>query len=378
MRVLHVYSGNLYGGVERMLSTLASHRDLCPIMEPGFALSFEGRLSRELTETGAAVHMLGNVRASRPATLRRARRELAELLKPARYDVVICHSVWAQAIFGPEVRGCGLPLVFWLHDAASGRHWLERWARRTPPRLAICNSRFTAGTLPALYPGSRGEVIPREVIYCPVAIPAQAQGERAQTRADMNTAPETTVIIQASRLESWKGHGVLLDALSRLKERPDWVCWQVGGPQRKSEAVYLERLKDQAARLGIRERVRFLGQREDVPRLLAAADIHCQPNTSPEPFGIAFIEALSARLPVVATGIGGAAEIIDNSSGRLVEPNDPERLSSALRELLEDSSLRKTLGSNGPRRARALSDPAAQLARLAGLLDRAGRDEAAA
>lgn len=374
MRVLHVYSGNLYGGVERMLVTMASHRDLCAGVEPGFALSFEGRLSRELIATGATVHLLGNVRASRPLTLRRARRELAKLLKLARYDVVICHSVWAQAIFGPEVRALGLPLVFWLHDAASGRHWLERWARLTPPALAICNSRFTADTLPALYPGARGEVI-----HCPVPLAESlAEGERARTRDGMNVAAETAVIIQTSRLERWKGHGVLLDALSRLKGKTSWVCWQVGGPQRKGEAVYLDELKDQAARLGIAGRVRFLGQREDVPRLLAAADIHCQPNTSPEPFGIALIEALAARLPVVTTRIGGAAEIIDDQSGRLVQPGDARGLSLVLGELLEDTSLRKALGSNGPARARAVSDPATQLARLAGLLDGLGRDEAAA
>ncbi|HKY05694.1 MAG TPA: glycosyltransferase [Blastocatellia bacterium] len=372
MRVLHVYSGNLYGGVERMLVTLASHRELCAGVEPGFALSFEGRLSRELAETGAALHMLGKVRASRPATLRRARREFAKLLRSARYDVVICHSVWAQAIFGPEARRYGAPLVFWLHDAAGGRHWLERWARLTPPALAICNSRFTAGTLPSLYPRARAEVI-----HCPVPV-AEPRADRASARDEMKVDLKTAVIIQASRLERWKGHSVLIDALARLKERTDWVCWQVGGPQRKAEAVYLESLKDRAARLGIADRVRFLGQREDVPRLLAAADIHCQPNTGPEPFGIAFIEALAAGLPVVTTAIGGAAEIVDDQSGRLVQPDDAGGLKSVLGELLEDASLRKRLGSNGPARARAISDPASQLARLARLLDGVARDEAAA
>jgi glycosyltransferase involved in cell wall biosynthesis len=49
--------------------------------------------------------------------------------------------------------------------------------------------------------------------------------------------------------------------------------------------------------LRIADRVRFAGQRDDVPRLLAAADLHCQPNSSPEPFGVAFVEALAAGLP---------------------------------------------------------------------------------
>ncbi len=75
-------------------------------------------------------------------------------------------------------------------------------------------------------------------------------------------------------------------------------------------------------------------------RLLAAADIHCQPNTGPEPFGITFIEALYAGLPVVTTSIGGALEIVDGSCGMLVEPNDPAALAGALRRLIEDRELR--------------------------------------
>ena len=56
-------------------------------------------------------------------------------------------------------------------------------------------------------------------------------------------------------------------------------------------------------------------QRDDVPRLLAAADIFCQPNLGPEPFGIGFVEALSAGLPVITTATGGALEIVDGDCG---------------------------------------------------------------
>ena len=68
--------------------------------------------------------------------------------------------------------------------------------------------------------------------------------------------------------------------------------------------------------------MRFLGQREDVPRLMAAADVFCQPNTGPEPFGIVLVEALYAGLPVVTSGFGGAAEIVDQTCGVLTAPGD--------------------------------------------------------
>ena len=112
----------------------------------------------------------------------------------------------------------------------------------------------------------------------------------------------------------------------------------------------------------------FLGERRDVPALMRAADIHCQPNTAPEPFGLAFVEALDAGLPVVTTAIGGALEIVTPGCGVLVEPGNPAHLASALGALVADAAARHRLGSAGPARARALCDPTRQLEALAGIL----------
>ena len=100
MRVLHVYSGNLFGGIETMLLTLARLRGLCPAIESEIALVFEGRLGTELASTGITLHKLPDVRASRPLTVRIARRALADLIASRRYDRVICHAAWSQAMFG--------------------------------------------------------------------------------------------------------------------------------------------------------------------------------------------------------------------------------------------------------------------------------------
>ena len=70
-------------------------------------------------------------------------------------------------------------------------------------------------------------------------------------------------------------------------------------------------LKAIADRGGVADRVRFLGQRSDVPRLMAAADVFCQPNAGPEPFGVVFVEALYAGLPVVTSAFGGAVEVVE-------------------------------------------------------------------
>lgn len=361
LRILHVHSGNMYGGVETMLLTQARMRESHPEMQFSFALCFVGQLSEELSDCGAPLYWLGETRLRNPFSLRQARARLRELLAREAFDAVVTHSSWSQAIFGRLARESRVPLVFHQHGPTQGWHWLERWASRTEPDVALCNSSFTAATLASIYPR-----VLSEVVYCPVAPPAHSRVKVSarETRLALQTNESATVIIQVSRMEAWKGHALHLQALSLLKDVPGWVCWMVGGAQRSSEKKYLDGLQTAAARLGLAERVRFPGQRADVPELLAAADIYCQPNTGPEPFGIAFIEALYAGLPIVTTAIGGAREIIDESCGALVPPDDARALALSLRRLIEDERLRARLGQAGPARATLLCDPETQMFRL--------------
>jgi glycosyltransferase involved in cell wall biosynthesis len=367
MRVLYVHSGNLYGGVETLLRALARERGACPGVEPQFALCFGGRLREELGDEGVARHMLGGARVSRPWGVWRARRALAELLRRERFDAVVCHSAWSLALLGPAARGARTPLALWLHDAGAGAHWLDRWARLTPPDLVICNSRFTAEAARRLYPRARAEVV-----YSPLSLRATGSSPssvaRAALRAELRTTVDAVVIAQVGRMEPLKGHAAHLEALAALRDVPGWVCWQIGGAQRPSEVEYVEGLKSMAERLGIGGRVRFTGERADVAELLDAADVYCQPNTRPESFGLTFAEALAAGRPVVTTDLGGARELVDDSCGLLVAPGDAGALARALRPLVEDAARRARLGARGPERVRALCDPGRQMRRLGEVL----------
>jgi glycosyltransferase involved in cell wall biosynthesis len=332
------------------------------MLESSFALAGEGRLSDELRELAAQVHALGEVRVRHPGTIREARRRLRAILAREELDAVICHSPWAQALFAPVARRAAVPVVFHLHGNVTGRHWLELWARRSPPDLVITNSAFTAGTLRNLFPGARAELIRYPVEESGhVANPSN----RSDVRAELNTPEDDVVIVQSCRMEAWKGHRLHIEALTELRDLPGWTAWVVGGAQRSAEVAYRAELEESAARAGIQDRVRFVGQRRDVPRILRAADIHCQPNLGPEPFGIAFVEALYAGIPVVTTAMGGAKEIVDESCGILTEPGDAEALGAALRELVLQPELRRRLGAGGPARAAELCDPASQVKRLA-------------
>jgi glycosyltransferase involved in cell wall biosynthesis len=101
---------------------------------------------------------------------------------------------------------------------------------------------------------------------------------------------------------------------------------------------------------------------------MSAADIYCQPNTAPEPFGIAFVEALAAGLPVVTTAAGGALEVVDERCGVLLPEPSPEAVAGALQRLIDAPSLRASLAAAAPPQARRVSDPAARLAEIRDLV----------
>ena len=362
--VLHCCAGNLYGGIERIVAECAADRHLVPHMLTRFATCFDGRLAGELDASGAGCTRLGEVRVSRPHTLMRARRRLGDLVQADRPAAAICHSPWMYGLAAPVLRRAAIPAILWVHDRLSGRTWSERWAALTRPAAIISNSHYTAASISPVFPDLRPAVV-----YAPVPTPQRiTAGERQQIRITLGVPDaRTCVLVIAARLERWKGH---VEMLTALKDVPgDWRLWIAGAPQKDGEADYQQVLRSECSARGLADRVQFLGERRDVPALLQAADVHCQPNTAPEPFGLAFVEALYAGLPVVTMDMGGAAEVLTRECGVLVPPGDLGALRTALRRLIENPDARRLLGAAGPRRALALCDPARQLAQLASVVE---------
>lgn len=361
LRVLHLHTGNIFGGVESILLSLVRHGPLCPGLEWRFGLCFEGAFSRELAAAGAPVAMLPVTRFSRPWTLFQTRSAALRLLGELCPDVCITHSTWTQSVFGPVCRRAGVPQVLWMHSSIPGSKWIRLLAQGSPPDALLCVSRDTERHRQNLFAS-----VPSEVIYTPLpyrSLHAEV-APREQTRAALGAHSGQTVIIQVSRLEAWKGHKVLLQALARLRERPDWVCWQVGGMDRPEEQIYFEELQTLAASLGIKDRVKFLGRRNDVPSLLAAADIYCQANLDTEGFSIAFLEACLAKLPLVTTDIGSASEIVGADNGVLVPVGDDAALAGALNQLTGSPETRRKLGEGSFAKAFRLCDPSRQMGAL--------------
>jgi glycosyltransferase involved in cell wall biosynthesis len=167
--------------------------------------------------------------------------------------------------------------------------------------------------------------------------------DRNTARSALCAGANATVLLTVGALFRRKGFDVLLEALSQTQNR-HLVLWIAGdGPERGS-------LEAQAKRLGLSERVLFLGRREDVPNLLAACDVFVLASRR-EGLGVSALEAMAARRPVVATRVGGLAEaVVDERTGLLVPPSDPRPLARAVDRLAADPQLCLRLGDAGPSR----------------------------
>jgi hypothetical protein len=207
MRVLHVHSGNMYGGVETLLATLVREGAAAPGMTSEVALCFPGRLADELKAMERPAFMLEPVRLSRPFSLLKARQSLRRLLREQSFDAVVCHQPWSCVAFGPVVRAAGFPVVLWVHMAVEGGALLDRLARRVCPDLAVCNSEFTRTRVRGWLPN-----VQTEVVYGPVSLAAVPPGAptREEMRASLGTPLNDAVVVMASRLDAMKGHRVLI------------------------------------------------------------------------------------------------------------------------------------------------------------------------
>lgn len=156
--------------------------------------------------------------------------------------------------------------------------------------------------------------------------------------------PEAPLLLALGRLHEAKAFDVLIDAMAEVPEAHLWIA---------GEGDLRPALEQQIARLGLGDRVRLLGWRNDRQDLLATCDICVFPSRY-EPFGIVSIEAWAARVPLIATRSAGPGALIeDGSDGLLVPIDDRAALAAAMNRLLGDRALQATLVEGGRRRYEA-------------------------
>jgi glycosyltransferase involved in cell wall biosynthesis len=162
-------------------------------------------------------------------------------------------------------------------------------------------------------------------------------------------------VLAVGNLYPVKGHIHLLRALRRLGDEQSALDWRAAIAGRGEEE---SALREYLSESSLSERVTLLGYREDVPDLLAAADIYVMPSLS-EGMPLALIEAMFAGKAIVASGVGGIPEVVHaGSEALLVPPEDPRALAEAVGALLRDPGRRQALGVAASARARAEFDVA--------------------
>lgn len=263
-----------------------------------------------------------------------------------RFDALYANSQKAFVLGAPAAFLARRKLIWHLHDILSTEHFARAQIRLTitlANRLAarvIVPSRAAAAAF--VRAGGRDQLL--RIV---------ANGLDAPPSPD----PAPRLLSQPfqfgvfSRLAPWKGQEVALRALAEL---PEGGCLIVGGAL-FGEDAYARRLHRLAAELGVAERVRFLGHRDDVPALMRSVDAVVHPSTEPEPFGRTLVEAMLARRPVIAAASGAAPEILDDGqAGLLVPPGDAAALAAALRRVAAGEAA--ALVDGAEHRARTLYD----------------------
>lgn len=173
----------------------------------------------------------------------------------------------------------------------------------------------------------------------------ETEAARATLRAELGLEADATLIGMACRLTEQKGITYALQAFAQIKEetRNTFLVIAGNGPLR-------DELEEQARRYGLIKRVIFLGWRDDVPQLLRGLDLFLMPSLW-EGFGLVLLEAMQARLPVIASAVSAIPEVVvDGETGLLIPPRDVDALLAALRQLLADEPLRAHMGTRAVER----------------------------
>jgi glycosyltransferase involved in cell wall biosynthesis len=286
---------------------------------------------------GLPVHSL-EMRRGRPSAGAVAR--LLRLLAGDRPEVLVTFMLHANVLGRLAGRLLGVPVVASIRTSehSVARAWMERATERLGA-VTTTNSALVAQSL-----ARRGVVRAHRLRVVPNGIDCGGgpAGNGAALRAQLGAAPGDFVWMAVGRLEAPKDYPLLLAAMARL--RTPARLWIAG------DGSLRDVLRERCAALGLGDRVRFLGQRDDVHALLRAADALVL-SSAWEGMPNAVMEAMAAGRPVVATRVGGVGELVrEDVTGAIVPAGDPAALAHAMERMMSlPAAAREAMGRAGHR-----------------------------
>lgn len=330
------------GGAEIVLAEFAAVAALGGIeLSVGVLKDTEAaHAAQRLRELGVQPRLVGIPRHLGPAAFLAVRRQLAEL----RPDIVHTHLGYADLLGGPVARSLGIPSVATVHAHA----WPGDRRERVKLRAMRYARRASAARVIAVSESAReaylasGADRPERVVVVRNGISGTAQpGAGGAVRAELGIGSTELVVAMVSSLRPEKAHDVAFAAVGRLlTSAPGLRLLVVGdGPSRAAVARAASALGD---------RVLLAGYRRDVMAVLDAADVLVHPSRR-DALPTTIIEAMAASTPVVATRVGGIAELVEDGVSGVLVPAPPaaSQLAAALAGLLGDEALRRRLAAAG-------------------------------
>ena len=282
----------------------------------------------------------------------RAFPRLWRVVKRIRPDIIHTQLFGADCYGRLIGRWMGIPVVSTIQSSvyespdpylySSKQEWVDRWITRRCVQKFVAVSGFVKGSLQKRFriPDSRIVVIPNAVDPSPFEKVASHEVDRL--RVTLEIPKESKILITVGKLNPPKGHRFVLKALRLLKGQiPDWY-WLIIG-----DGVSRSSLEKETQESGLRENVRFLGVRRDVPELLALSDLFVFPSVS-EGLPFVLLEAMAAGKPCVAFRMGPMPEVVEEgSTGLLAEPLSAESLAHNIKSLLDDPARSAAMGAAG-------------------------------
>lgn len=265
---------------------------------------------------------------------------LARLLRAERIDVVNTHSLFVgDQLARLAARLAGVPLV--AHAHIDERFSTQPLVARAQRAAAQASARLCTAVVAVSH--HLGRVLVDQGV--PGArIVVVHNGVRVQPPAAPPPPEEELRLLCVARLAPVKGQALLLEALERLGPG---VLVSFAGDDLEHGGAYRRELEQLAERLGVADRVDFLGHRDDIPGLIEGAHALVLPSLA-EGLPVVALEAMERGRAVVAAAAGGTPEVVENGvTGLLVEPGSVAGLADALARLREEPELARRLGSAG-------------------------------
>ncbi len=329
------------GGTEQQLLELVTRLDRRRYA-PVVCCFRPGRVAREMEAAGVPLVTLRKRAKVDPALIlaltRLMRRERVDLVQTYLFTANTWGRIAARLARVPVIVSSERNVDIWeaRYKRLIGR-WLDRWTHRTIANSDAVKEYLVARGLAA----GKLAVIPNGVDLARF----EALPSVEATRAELGVPQPCPLVAFLARLEPQKDPATFLQAAARVAERaPSARFLVIGGGT--LEGV----LRREARALGLGSRVVFTGPRDDAPRLLAASDVLVLTSLK-EGMSNAIMEAMAAGRPVVATQVGGNAQLVeDGRTGFLVPPRDPEATARAICRVLEAPDLARSLGERARRR----------------------------